>query len=47
MNSRIDAVFARQSVDRMDSISIERQIDFCKLVLKAGSHKEYIALLTR
>lgn len=27
---KYDAIYARQSVDRMDSISIESQIDFCK-----------------
>ena len=26
---RIDAIYARQSVDRADSISIESQIEFC------------------
>ena len=25
-----DAIYARQSVDRMDSISIESQIEYCK-----------------
>ena len=28
--NRIDAIYARQSVDRKDSISIESQIEFCK-----------------
>jgi len=41
MNSRIDAVYARQSVDKKDSISIESQIDFCKYELKGGTCKEY------
>ena len=41
MNNRIDAVYARQSVDKQDSISIESQIDFCKYELKGGSCKEY------
>ena len=27
---REDCIYARQSVDRKDSISIESQIDFCK-----------------
>jgi len=27
---RVDAIYARQSVDKADSISIESQIDFCK-----------------
>ena len=30
MNNREDVIYARQSVDRKDSISIESQIDFCK-----------------
>ena len=42
MNNRIDAVYARQSVDKKDSISIESQIDFCKYELKGGSCKEFI-----
>jgi hypothetical protein len=33
MNNRIDAVYARQSIDKKDSISIESQIDFCKYEL--------------
>ena len=41
MKNRIDAVYARQSVDKKDSISIESQIDFCKYELKGGSCKEY------
>jgi len=41
MNNRIDAVYARQSVDKQDSISIESQIEFCKYELKGGSCKEY------
>lgn len=31
---RINAIYARQSVDRADSISIESQIEFCKYELK-------------
>lgn len=38
---RINAIYARQSVDRADSISIESQIEFCKYELKGGSYKEY------
>ena len=41
MYNRIDAIYARQSVDKKDSISIESQIDFCKYELKGGSGKEY------
>ena len=39
MNIREDYIYARQSVDRKDSISIESQIDFCKYELKGGSCK--------
>ena len=31
MNNRIDAIYARQSVDKKDSISIESQIEFCQI----------------
>ena len=36
MNIREDVIYARQSVDRKDSISIESQIDFCKYELKGA-----------
>lgn len=42
MNARIDAIYARQSVDKKDSISIESQIDFCKYELKGGSFRTYL-----
>lgn len=38
---RINAIYARQSVDRADSISIESQIEFCKYELKGGAFREY------
>lgn len=38
----IKAIYARQSVDREDSISIESQIDFCKYELRGEPYKEYI-----
>lgn len=41
MNNRIDAIYARQSIDRKDSISIESQIEFCKYELKGGGCREY------
>jgi len=41
MNNRIDAIYARQSIDKKDSISIESQIEFCKYELKGGNCKEY------
>ena len=40
MNNRIDAIYARQSVDKKDSISIESQIEFCKYELKCGNCKD-------
>jgi len=40
-NNRIDAIYARQSVDKKDSISIESQIEFCRHELKGGTAKEY------
>ncbi len=41
MNNRIDAIYARQSVDRQDSISTQSQIEFCKYELKGGHCREY------
>ena len=41
MNHRISAIYARQSVDKKDSISIESQMEFCRYELKGGSCKEY------
>jgi hypothetical protein len=41
MDSRIDAAYVRQSVDRKDSISIESQLEFCRRELIGGSFKEY------
>jgi len=40
-SNRIDAIYARQSVDKKDSISIESQIEFCRYELKGGTAKEY------
>ena len=39
--NRIDAIYARQSVDKKDSISIESQIEFCRHELRGGAAKEY------
>ena len=36
------AIYARQSVDRTDSISIESQIDYCKYETRGESFKTYI-----
>lgn len=38
---RIIAIYARQSVDKADSISIESQIEFCKYELKGEAFREY------
>lgn len=39
---REDAIYARQSANRMDSISIESQIEFCEFETKGQSHRVYI-----
>ena len=39
--NRFDAIYARQSVDKKDSISIESQIEFCRHELKEGAAREY------
>ena len=36
MDSRIDAIYGRQSIDKKDSISIESQFEFCRYELKGG-----------
>lgn len=41
MDSRIDAIYGRQSIDKKDSISIESQFEFCRYELKGGEAKEY------
>lgn len=41
-NLSFDALYARQSVDKADSISVESQIDFCKYETRGGKYKEYI-----
>ena len=38
---RIYAIYARKSVERQDSISIESQIEFCKYETRGGAHKIY------
>ncbi|MDR2770992.1 MAG: recombinase family protein [Clostridiales Family XIII bacterium] len=40
-DARINAVYARQSVDKADSISIESQVEFCRYELKGGEFREY------
>ncbi len=39
--NRIDAIYARQSVDRKDSISSESQIELCKYELRGGNFRQY------
>lgn len=36
-----DAIYARQSVDRMDSISIESQIEYCKYETRGAPYRVY------
>lgn len=38
---KIDAIYARQSVDKIDSISIESQIEFCKYETKGAPFRVY------
>lgn len=38
---KIDAIYTRQSVDKLDSISIESQLEFCKFELRGGSYEYY------
>ena len=35
------AIYARQSVDKKDSISIESQIEFCQHEVRGQAYKEY------
>ena len=41
MSERIYAIYARQSIDKKDSISIESQLEFCRYELKGAESKEY------
>ena len=36
-----DAIYARQSVDKMDSISIESQIEYCQYEARGGYYKVF------
>lgn len=36
-----DAIYTRQSVDKMDSISIESQLEYCKYETRGNSYKSY------
>ena len=39
--SRIDAIYTRQSVDRIDSISVESQVEFCKREVVESNYAVY------
>ena len=39
----IDALYARQSLDKKDSISIENQLEFCKYETRGAEYETYIA----
>ncbi len=39
--TRIDAIYARQSVEKADSISIESQIELCQYEARGGAHRVY------
>ena len=38
---RYDAIYARQSVDKVDSISIESQIEYCQFEARGGEYKTF------
>lgn len=42
MTTQYDAIYARQSIDKKDSISTESQTDFCKHEVRGGEVKEYV-----
>ena len=42
MNTSIAAIYARQSVDKVNSISTQSQVEFCKYELKGGNCREHI-----
>ncbi len=39
--TKTDAIYARQSVDKIDSISIESQIEFCKYETRGEEHRVF------
>jgi len=41
MDTRIDAIYGRQSIDKKDSISIESQIEFCQYEIKGDNYRTY------
>lgn len=38
---KYDAIYGRQSVDRVDSISIESQIEYCQYEIRGGAYKVF------
>lgn len=38
---KMDAIYARQSIDKVDSISIESQIEFCKFETRGSSYRVF------
>ena len=38
---KYDAIYGRQSVDRVDSISIESQIEYCQYEVRGGKYKTF------
>ena len=38
---KYDAIYCRQSVDRVDSISIESQIEYCQYETRGGAYKTF------
>lgn len=38
---KYDAIYCRQSVDRVDSISIESQIEYCQYEVRGGKYKTF------
>ena len=38
---KYDAIYGRQSVDKVDSISIESQIEFCQYETRGGVYKVF------
>lgn len=42
----MNAIYARQSVDRADSISIESQIEFCQYEMRGEQYKVYTDRVT-
>ena len=38
---KYDAIYARQSVDRLDSISIESQIEYCQYEARGGEYRVF------